>query len=447
MSALRNAALPGSGKWVAVVLLSAALAAGLVACRGFFGQAPIALLVIDDSGDQEVPVMVTFDISGSNDPDGTIAGYDLDFGDGSPHDTGTDVTAPIDREYSEAGTYTVLLTITDNDGRIGMANGVVVVGPVMITFAAHRVTDYDIYRMQADGTNQGAVYNTARDELFPDLVRNTRDKIAYAAEDGTSWNIWTMTVTGGSQSQLTTQTPSNQIQPSWSLDASTIAYASNGTIQTPSANSWEIYTMTALGTTPTRLTSQSPSWAIAPVYSPVNDDILFVSSKDATGGSAIWLWDDSISAAVKLKDGPGNDGDASPALAGLGTGLDLPGTAGISKPTWSPDGDYIAYAAEANDGGTINIYVINSDGTNVAGAANTHTLEEFVEEVYGDADADVTTNVHEFCPFWLEDDSGIAFVKDDGSGDYQIYKVDFATGIVSNKLTATGNNYSPASKR
>ena len=445
MFATRNAARCSSGKLLTVVLLMAVLAIGLAACRGFFGQAPIALIVIGMGGDEEVPITVTFDLSGSNDPDGTIATYELDFGDGTAAATGTDVTIAVTHDYTTAGTYTVLLTVTDNDGRIGMVNGVVTIGPAMITFASDRVTSFDIFRMKADGSDEATVYNSAgTDELFPDLVRGTRGKIAYAAEDGTSWNIWSMTVTGGSRTQLTTGATSNQIQPSWSRTGATIAYASNGTVQTPSATSWEIFTMTASGSTPTQKTTQTPSWAIAPVYSPANDDFLFVSNKDATGGSSIWLWDDSAAAAVEWKDGPGRDGDVSPALAGLGVGLDLPAGAGISKPTWSPDGAYIAYAGEATAGGIVNIYVINEDGTNVGGAATTHTLEEFVDEIYGAADATVTTNDDEFAPFWLEDDSGIVFARDEGAGGLQLYKVTFATGAVT-ELTAAGDNVHPAS--
>jgi len=434
MSATRNVAGLSRGRLVAAILLVALLGAGLAACRGFFGQAPIALLVTDTGGDGEIPVTITFDISGSNDPDGVIATYELDFGDGSPDATGTDVTVPIVYEYEEDGTFTVLLTITDNDGRIGMANAVVTIGPVMIAFASDRVGNYDIYRMESDGTDLVSVHATVDDELFPDLVQKKRDRIAYAAGDGV-WDIWTMTVAGGSRTQLTTQTASNQIQPDWSVDASTIAYASY------QSGEWEIHTMTSLGTSQQKVTSQSPSWAIAPVFSPLNDDFLFVSNKTADGGSAIWLWDDSAGSASKLYDDDGRDGDASPALAIVPVPpLGLPAGAGISRPTWSPDGTKIAFARERPVGGIIDIYVMDADGTDA------ESLEDYVDGL-GVLNTGITTADDEFAPFWLEDDSGIVFVKEDGSGDFQIYVVDFATGEVSDELTETGNNVLPAANR
>ncbi len=52
--------------------------------------------------------------SGSTDPDGTITGYAWEFGDGA---TGTGATAS--RTYAADGTYTVRLTVTDDDGDTG----------------------------------------------------------------------------------------------------------------------------------------------------------------------------------------------------------------------------------------------------------------------------------------------------------------------------------------
>ncbi|MCL3861290.1 PKD domain-containing protein [Actinotalea sp. K2] len=72
---------------------------------------------------------VSVDGSGSSDPDGTVAGYAWDFGDGA---TGAGVTAS--HTYAAAGTYTVTLTVTDNQGATGtVAAEVTVVEPGPVT--------------------------------------------------------------------------------------------------------------------------------------------------------------------------------------------------------------------------------------------------------------------------------------------------------------------------
>ena len=58
-----------------------------------------------------VGVLVTFDATGSSDPDGTIELYHWDFGDGTTEDGET-----ISHSYSDVGNYTVILTVTDDDG-------------------------------------------------------------------------------------------------------------------------------------------------------------------------------------------------------------------------------------------------------------------------------------------------------------------------------------------
>lgn len=69
--------------------------------------------VADAGPDQRAYVNQTvfFDGSGSSDPDGVIVSYSWSFGDGS-HASGVNVT----HVYSSEGEYSVVLTVTDDDG-------------------------------------------------------------------------------------------------------------------------------------------------------------------------------------------------------------------------------------------------------------------------------------------------------------------------------------------
>ena len=82
---------------------------------------PTAAIGSSGSGGQ-APYAVSFDGSGSSDPDGSISSYAWDLGNGR---TATGPTASAN--YTQPGTYTVTLTVTDNRGATGVATKEIVV--------------------------------------------------------------------------------------------------------------------------------------------------------------------------------------------------------------------------------------------------------------------------------------------------------------------------------
>jgi C1A family cysteine protease len=75
-----------------------------------------------------IPFTVSFDGSGSFDPDGQIVSYQWNFGNGT---TASGVTAQC--TYTKAGTFTATLTVTDNDGGQAAATAVItVIDPTVV---------------------------------------------------------------------------------------------------------------------------------------------------------------------------------------------------------------------------------------------------------------------------------------------------------------------------
>ena len=82
---------------------------------------PTATIGSSGSGGQ-APYAVNFDGSGSSDPDGSVASYAWDFGNGRTASTPT-----ASANYTQPGTYHVVLTVTDNRGATGTASKDIVV--------------------------------------------------------------------------------------------------------------------------------------------------------------------------------------------------------------------------------------------------------------------------------------------------------------------------------
>jgi PKD repeat protein len=93
-------------------------------------QPPTATLSITNSltkssltGSVTAPASITASTVGSTDPDGTIAGSTINFGDGSAPVSGSSAS----HTYSTAGTYTITGTVTDNLGATASKSAAIVV--------------------------------------------------------------------------------------------------------------------------------------------------------------------------------------------------------------------------------------------------------------------------------------------------------------------------------
>ncbi len=73
---------------------------------------------------------VSFNASGSVDPDGTIAKYEWDLDGNGSYETNTGTTATTTKSFTPAGAKTIGLRVTDNSGATGTTTQTVtVVGP------------------------------------------------------------------------------------------------------------------------------------------------------------------------------------------------------------------------------------------------------------------------------------------------------------------------------
>jgi PKD repeat protein len=119
-----------------------------IQATGPASQPPTATFTAQPTS-MSAPLDISFDASGSSDPDGGIVSYDWAFGDGA---TGTGVT-PTHR-YTAPGSYTVTLTVTDDSNTKATATRTVEVHqlPPVASFTVTPTSGDAPLSVQVDGT-------------------------------------------------------------------------------------------------------------------------------------------------------------------------------------------------------------------------------------------------------------------------------------------------------
>ena len=169
-------------------------------------------------------LVASFNGSGSTDSDGTIASYAWAFGDGT---TGTGV-APS-HTYGSPGTYSVTLTVTDNQGSTGTVSHQVSVTAANVAPTASFTTTRDRLTVSADGSgstdSDGSI--TSYQWNWGDGQTDTGAKPSHTYGAGGTYTI-TLTVTDddGAKGSTSTQLVANVPTP-FALDAFNRTISSN----------------------------------------------------------------------------------------------------------------------------------------------------------------------------------------------------------------------------
>jgi dipeptidyl aminopeptidase/acylaminoacyl peptidase len=203
-----------------------------------------------------------------------------------------------------------------------------------LAFASKRDGNWEIYLMNADGSDQHRLTNDPAADRYPSWSPDGK-QIAFYSNRGGSASIYVMDADGSNQQAL-----ARGREPAWSPDGRYIAFSSE--------NAGVIYVMNADGSNIRQLSSGSSGGDAIPTWSPDSKRIAYMSSVivGQTPGNTLLNEDVDVIDIDgrnhrKLTDRPGVDG----------------------LPAWAPDGRHIAFTSD-RDGGP-EIYVMDTDGSNV----------------------------------------------------------------------------------
>ncbi|RJS70407.1 PKD domain-containing protein [ANME-2 cluster archaeon] len=141
---------------------------------GVVNQPPTAVIASPtDGGTYHEGTEVSFLSTGSTDPDGTIVSYNWTFGDGN-----TSTLANTTHIYATADTYTVTLTVTDDDGATNSTTVTVTVSPAIV-----QINSWTLPSTGTRGTSISAtvtIENTGTETIwFVVSISGTQDTTGY----------------------------------------------------------------------------------------------------------------------------------------------------------------------------------------------------------------------------------------------------------------------------
>ena len=130
-------------------------------------------------------------------------------------------------QYNASGNWNIAVMASDDDIGSATGNASVTVNPATnekIVFTSFRDGNFEIYSMNADGTNQTRLTNNPGFDITPAFSPDG-SRITFASIRGNNQDIYVMNADGTNQTRLTTN-GSDDYDPTFSPDGSRIAFTS-----------------------------------------------------------------------------------------------------------------------------------------------------------------------------------------------------------------------------
>ncbi len=227
-----------------------------------------------------------------------------------------------------------------------------------IAYCSNETGAFEIWTMNADGTDQAQLTKLGGYATFPDFSPDG-SLVAFGGTSGTDTHDEILTVDTATGATLTALTSCANLKPgcgndwpAWSPDGTKIAWIHTDDLDADgNATVAQVWVMDADGSNANALTTDAPVKGELPDWSPDGSQIAYASGPDASSG--IWVMNADGSDPHQLIGCTATD--PSPCATGADSG-----------PAWSPDGQQIAFLHFPKDDATDRpVMVMNADGSNV----------------------------------------------------------------------------------
>ncbi len=326
---------------------------------------------------------------------------------------------------------------------VPLVSYVVPIIPYRITFERQNPGNFEVYAVNADGSDLVNVSNMTGGDISPQFSPDGT-KIAWVHFPDGAGEVMVANADGSGRVNLTNHLKDDR-GPVWSPDGTKIVFYS-----LREEERWEVYTMNANGSNVQRLTDRFCQ-SHDPVWSPDGTKIAFICGlrpyaevyvMNADGSNVLRLTEDDTSdyyedtaldwspdstrlAYAKYYNDGHSKGDIFTANVNTGAIVQITAKDTASHaPTWSPDGTKIAFSTYID--GSYDIVTVNANGSNLV---NLTRAAKFDNQ-----------------PRWSSDGAKIAFISNRASTDSTVYYLYVMNADGSDQVrvtSATANELNP----